>query len=166
MVEDGTDLYSSFQNYFNLQKGLFEDEADAKQSEFTAYIANLEAQGDSIINELQTGYRTEMNDFKEEQENLFNTWFEFVKGQLGTDVAGNLQNEIDQLDIKTDGLISRETVFSETGDTITETYGDKSVTTEFVSDSVIVQKLYVSGVLTSTKTITFSADGSTITEVV
>jgi len=107
-----------------------------------------------------------MNDFKEEQENLFNTWFEFVKGQLGTDVAGNLQNEIDQLDIKTDGLISRETVFSETGDTITETYGDKSVTTEFVSDSVIVQKLYVSGVLTSTKTITFSADGSTITEVV
>ena len=36
MVESGTDLYTAFQNYFNTQKGLFEDTADATQAGFTA----------------------------------------------------------------------------------------------------------------------------------
>lgn len=98
MVENGTDLYEDFLIYFNTQKDLFENEADLKQAGFADYITILEGQGDAIINELETGYRTEIDQFESTQEAVFNTWFDFIKGQLGEDVAGNLQNQILELD--------------------------------------------------------------------
>lgn len=164
MVENGTDLYTAFQNYFNTQKGLFEDTANATQHGFNEYVDSLKAEGDSAILTIKTDYRKEITDFENQQEQLFTTWFEFVKGQLGEDVAGKLQNQINALDIKTDGFEARNTTFSEDGKTITETYGVKRIETEFVSDSTIVQKLYDNDVLTKTKTITFSADGLSIKE--
>lgn len=164
MVENGTDLYTAFQNYFNTQKGLFEDTANATQQDFNEYVDGLKAEGDSAILTIKTDYRKEITDFENQQEQLFTTWFEFVKGQLGEDVAGKLQNLINALDIKTDGFEARNTTFSEDGKTITETYGVKRIETEFVSDSTIVQKLYDNDVLTKTKTITFSADGLSIKE--
>lgn len=164
MVENGTDLYTAFQNYFNTQKGLFEDTANATQQGFNEYVDSLKAEGDSAILTIKTDYRKEITDFENQQEQLFTTWFEFVKGQLGEDVAGKLQNQINALDIKTDGFEARNTTFSEDGKTITETYGVKRIETEFVSDSTIVQKLYDNDVLTKTKTITFSADGLSIKE--
>lgn len=164
MVENGTDLYTAFQNYFNTQKGLFEDTANATQQGFNEYVDGLKAEGDSAILTIKTDYRKEITDFENQQEQLFTTWFEFVKGQLGEDVAGKLQNQINELDIKTDGFEARNTTFSEDGKTITETYGVKRIETEFVSDSTIVQKLYDNDVLTKTKTITFSADGLSIKE--
>lgn len=164
MVENGTDLYTAFQNYFNTQKGSFEDTANATQQGFNEYVDGLKAEGDSAILTIKTDYRKEITDFESQQEQLFTTWFEFVKGQLGEDVAGKLQNQINALDIKTDGFEARNTTFSEDGKTITETYGVKRIETEFVSDSTIVQKLYDNDVLTKTKTITFSADGLSIKE--
>lgn len=164
MVENGTDLYTAFQNYFNTQKGLFEDTANATQQGFNEYVEGLKAEGDSAILTIKTDYRNEITDFENQQEELFNTWFNFIKNQLGQDVAGNLQNQIEKLDIKTDGFEARNTTFSEDGKTITETYGVKRIETEFVSDSTIVQKLYDNDVLTKTKTITFSADGLSIKE--
>lgn len=164
MVESGTDLYTAFQNYFNTQKGSFEDTADATQAGFTAYIAKLEAEGDGIVETIKTDYRNEITAFENRQEQLFNTWFEFIKSQLGDDVAGNLQNQIDSLDVKTDGFDPRNTVFSADGQTITETYGDKKIETTFVSADKIVQKLYENELLTLTKTVTFGSDGLTISE--
>lgn len=164
MVENGTDLYEAFQNYFADQKVLFEQEADQKQEDFTSYMEGIEKQGDALIEELETGYRTEIDQFEEAQEQLFNTWFEFIKGQLTDDVAGNLQNQIDTLEVKTDGFALMTTTFSADGKRITEVSGTKRIETEFVSDTVIVQKLYENDVLMKTKTITFSADGMTIEE--
>lgn len=164
MVESGTDLYTAFQNYFNTQKGLFENEADTTQQEFTEYVETLKAEGDSTIETIKTDYRKEISDFEKNQEELFNQWFAFVKGQLGEDVAGNLLNQIEALDTKTDGFDPRDTVFSQDGKTITETYGAKRITTEFVSENTIVQKLYENEVLTKTKTVTFAADGLNIKE--
>lgn len=164
MLENGTDLYTAFQNYFALQKGLFEDTANQTQSDFNAYMEGLKAEGDKAIDTIKTDYRTEIDEFETQQEELFNTWFNFIKGQLGEDVAGNLQNQIGALDTKTDGFDPRETVFSEDGTTITETYGDKEIVTEFVSASTIVQKLYEGGVLINTKTVTFAGDGLSISE--
>ena len=171
MVESGSDLYEAFQNYFDTQKGLFEGEANTKQSGFSAYVKALEEQGDEVITTLQTDYRTEMNTFESQQQALFTTWFEFIKGQLGEDVAGHLQNEIDALDTKTDGFDPRETTFSTDGKTITEidSAGNKKIETVFTSDTVITQKLYEkqtdgSYTLAHTKTITFSDDGLNITE--
>ncbi len=164
MLESGTDLYTAFQNYFKTQKGLFEDTANATQQDFTDYVDELKSEGDSVILTLKTDYRKEITDFESQQEELFTTWFEFIKGQLGEDVAGKLQNQITALDIKTDGFDSRETVFSEDGKSITETYGIKKIETEFMSNNTIVQKLYENNVLTKTKTITFSSDGLNIKE--
>lgn len=96
MVENGTDLYSAFQNYFNAQKILFEDTADATQQEFNEYVNTLKKEGDSVILTIKTDYRNEITEFENQQEELFTTWFEFIKGQLGDDVAGNLQNQIYQ----------------------------------------------------------------------
>lgn len=164
MVENGTDLYEAFQKYFADQKVLFEQEADQKQEDFTSYMEGIEKQGDTLIEELENGYRTEIDQFEEAQEQLFNTWFEFIKGQLTDDVAGNLQNQIDTLEVKTDGFAPMTTTFSADGKRITEVSGTKRIETEFVSDTVIVQKLYKNDVLIKTKTITFSADGMTIEE--
>lgn len=164
MVENGTDLYTAFQAYFTTQKGLFENEAKATQTEFDAYVEGLKSEGDAEIEAIKTDYRNEIDSFEDNQEELFNTWFSFIKEQLTDDVAGNLQNQVNVLDTKTDGFDSRETTFSVDGKTITEVYGAKKIVTEFVSDSKIVQQLYENEVLTLTKTITFSADGKTIKE--
>lgn len=164
MLENGTDLYTAFQNYFEEQKDLFEDSADSMQRGFEDYIESLEAQGDAAILEIKTNYRNEMDSFEDQQQSLFTQWFDLVKGQLGTDVAGNLENQILDLDVKTDGFIPRSTAFSEDGTTITETYGTKRIETMFMQDGTIVQKLYIGDALSKTKTISFSGDGLNITE--
>lgn len=100
MVEKGTDLYGAFQNYFAQQKVLFENEADSKQSDFDEYLASLKSDGDALIQTIKTDYRTEITQFESTQEQVFNTWFNFIKGQLGEDIAGNLQNQISEVDTK------------------------------------------------------------------
>lgn len=94
MVENGTDLYADFQNYFVTQQNLFANEADSIMSDFSTYVAGLRTQGDTAINAIETDYRTEITNFEETQEQVFNTWFEMIRGQLSDDVAGNLQNQI------------------------------------------------------------------------
>lgn len=164
MVENGTDLYTAFQNYFNTQKGLFEDSASTTQQEFVKYVDNLKVEGDKVVETIKTDYRQEITTFENQQEELFNTWFNFIKNQLGQDVAGNLQNQIEKLDTKTDGFEARNTVFSKDRKTITETYGTKKIETTFVSENTIIQKLYEGDVVSLTKTVTFGADGTTIKE--
>lgn len=163
-VENGTDLYTAFQNYFTVQQTAFTAEADKTAAEFDAYIAALEKEGDETLETIKTDYRTEITEFEQQQEQLFNTWFELVKGQLSGDVAGNLLNEIETLDVKTDGFNPRDTQFAEDGKSIEEVDGDKKIVTEFNDDGTIVQRLYENEVLKLTKTVTFSDDGLNIKE--
>lgn len=165
MVENGTDLYTAFQNYFIEQRAQFERAADQTQDSFNEYVDELKSEGDAVIEGLETGYREEIDGFEENQMILFNEWFNTIRGLLGTDPAGSLQNQVDALDTKTDGFEARSTTFSADGKTITEVYGNKRIETEFVSDSVIVQKLYEGNALIRTKTITFAEDGSINEEV-
>mgnify|MGYP000121499229 FL=1 len=101
MVENGTDLYTDFQNYFTTQKAAFKEEADSINADFNAYVEDLEAQGDSIIQTIQTDYKTQIETFEDTQEQVFNTWFDTIKGQLSDDVAGNLQNQITDVSERT-----------------------------------------------------------------
>lgn len=94
MLENGTDLYTAFQDYFATQKTLFENTATATQTGFEDYVADLKAEGDEIIETIKTDYRDEITEFEAAQEQVFNTWFELIKGQLSSDIAGNLQNQI------------------------------------------------------------------------
>ena len=94
MLENGTDLYEAFQIYFNTQKELFEEEADNTQQDLSNYVDTLKTEGDAIVDELKGDYREEITNFEQQQEQLFQMWFDFIKGQLSEDAAGNLQNQI------------------------------------------------------------------------
>lgn len=87
MVENGTDLYTAFQNYFAEQKTLFEQEADSKATEFDNYTDNLEQE-----------YKASMAAFESQQQQIYNAWFQTMKDQLSKDAAGNLQNQCTELD--------------------------------------------------------------------
>ena len=87
MVENGTDLYTAFQNYFAEQKTLFEQEADSKATEFDNYTDNLEQE-----------YKVSMAVFESQQQQIYNAWFQVMKDQLSKDAAGNLQNQCTELD--------------------------------------------------------------------
>ena len=87
MVENGTDLYTAFQNYFAEQKTLFEQEADSKATEFDSYTDNLEQE-----------YKVSMAAFESQQQQIYNAWFQAMKDQLSKDAAGNLQNQCTELD--------------------------------------------------------------------
>ena len=87
MVENGTALYTAFQNYFAEQKTLFEQEADSKATEFDNYTDNLEQE-----------YKASMAAFESQQQQIYNAWFQAMKDQLSKDAAGNLQNQCTELD--------------------------------------------------------------------
>lgn len=87
MVENGTDLYTAFQNYFAEQKTLFEQEADSKATEFDNYTDNLEQE-----------YKASMAAFESQQQQIYNAWFQAMKDQLSKDAAGNLQKQCTELD--------------------------------------------------------------------
>jgi len=87
MVENGTDLYTAFQNYFAEQKTLFEQEADSKATEFDNYTDNLEQE-----------YKVSIAAFESQQQQIYNAWFQAMKDQLSKDAAGNLQNQCTELD--------------------------------------------------------------------
>lgn len=96
MLENGTDLYGAFQIYFAEQKTLFSVTANTTQAEFESYVYGLEREGDAIILALKTDYKNDIEQFKITQEALFLQWFQFIRDQLSDDVAGHLQNEIDE----------------------------------------------------------------------
>lgn len=98
MVENGTDLYEAFQNYFASQKQLFESKETSEFNSFVAYTDDLKADGDEIIATIKTDYRGEIESFESVQEQIFTAWFQAMKDQLSQDAAGNLQNQCTELD--------------------------------------------------------------------
>jgi len=89
MVENGTNLYEAFQIYFDLQKSLFETEADNKANEFDDYTDDLKEE-----------YKDSMAAFESQQQQIFDAWFRAMQNQLSQDAAGHLQNQCTELDIR------------------------------------------------------------------
>lgn len=132
MLENGTDLYAAFTEYFEQQREAFEQRSD------------------------EEGIR---------QMEVFNLWFDTIKGQLSQDQAGHLQNQIGNLDTKVNGFTSKTTKFTADASRVEETSGTTRTVTEFISDKEIKQYFYADGVtLTHIKTITFSDGGLTVKE--
>ena len=165
-LENGTDLYSVFQEFFDTQKELFIEEKNGKMSDINSYVSDLKSRGETALTNVESNHRQRMGEYEDLQKNEFNSWFTQMKDHLSSDQAGKLQLQIEDLKVLLDGFASKETVFSDDGNTITEKMGNKKLVTEFVSDSVITKKLYVSDVLKLTKTTTFSEDGKSIKEVI
>lgn len=115
MLENGTDLYEEFQTYFDTQKTLFREEANdvienvralsnAEYDSFKTYLAGLKSEADESLTEIETGYEQRMSTYESEQKALFDAWFAEIKGQLSSDIAGSLQNQITEVDQRLGGL--------------------------------------------------------------
>ena len=98
MLENGTDLYEEFTEYFATQKELFKCDGDALYQELTQYFVNLKKQGDSSLAEIEQTYEEHMTTYEGEQTAAFNTWFAGIKDKLSEDIAGSLQNQITEVD--------------------------------------------------------------------
>lgn len=164
-LENGTNLYSVFQEFFDSQKELFIEEKNSKVSDINGYVSDLKSRGESALTNVESDHRQRMSAYEDTQKNEFNSWFAQMRDHLSRDQAGKLQLQVEDLKVLLDGFAAKETIFSDDG-SITEKMGNKKLVTEFVSDNVITKKLYVSDVLKLTKTTTFSEDGKSIKEVI
>ncbi|MCD8150278.1 MAG: hypothetical protein LUE92_12140, partial [Clostridiales bacterium] len=114
----------------------------------------------------------EIDAWKESEESSFQEWFSTIKGILGDDSAGNLQNEIDEAEIERIlmvGLTDGVKTFSDDGLIITtvDTSGrtlTKTFASDFLSCEVVLKNS--SSVVIATMSKTFAADGSTISTTV
>lgn len=97
-LENGTDLYETFQVWFAEQQALFRSEANDKQDALEAYLEGIEDQGDALISQIETGYANDITIFKNTQEAAFAAWFRAMQDALSDDVAGHLQNQCTELD--------------------------------------------------------------------
>ena len=152
---DTTTLFEQFETYFEEFKQFYEGDFNIwttqQKSEYISWI---------------TGAEADMTDWTDEQKQQFNEWFDEIKNQLGEDVAGHLQSEVDRLDEIVEGYTEGVTTFSEDGNTITQNLqsGEVLVTT-FVSPTEILQEWFNDrDIKVKQKRITFSPDGKTITE--
>lgn len=98
MLENDTDLYEEFTEYFATQKELFKSSGDSSYQELTQYFVDLKAQGDSSLAEIEETYEQHMTTYENEQKAAFDSWFANIKGKLSEDVAGGLQNQITEVD--------------------------------------------------------------------
>lgn len=111
-LNNGTDLYEVFSNFFVEQQNLFEQTAGEYNSEFEAYLAELRKDVEAQCEKLEQDYideitsfegaqetsfnawfdalKVQSENFEKTQEAVFNTWFSLIKDQLSNDAAGRL----------------------------------------------------------------------------
>lgn len=83
---DTTTLFNQFETYFNEFK-------ENNQADYESWTEAQKAEYDEW-------YDTHINQWQTE----FDTWFQNIKNQLGEDVAGNLQNQIDEHEARLNNL--------------------------------------------------------------
>lgn len=96
-LNNGTDLYDVFTQFFEDQQGLFKESADEYSETFLVYLEQLKKDIEAQCKDLQEDYRQEMERFEDVQQLLFMQWFEMMRDQLSKDAAGNLQNQLNDL---------------------------------------------------------------------
>lgn len=135
---DTTAIFNQFQAWYNTQTAKYQTDMDSTENQ----------------------YKSDMVSKEQEFINQFNTWFNSVKGILGTDVAGNLQNEIDT-------LYTDNTKFT----TVKSNKDSNGIFTAIQhkrKDGTLIEQSVLSGGETpnyTTRTVTkYAADGITIKE--
>ena len=103
-LNNGTELYEVFSNFFVEQQELFIQTADKYNSDFFGYVVALKKVMDTQWSTLSSEYITEIERFENTQEAIYNTWFDMMKNKLSEDVAGKLQLQVTQLQENIDDL--------------------------------------------------------------
>lgn len=115
MLENGTDLYEEFQTYFTTQQTLFTAQANtvienvrtltnAQYDAYLVYLAGLKNETDSSLAEIEQTYEEHMTSYESEQKAAFDAWFAAIQESLSEDVAGNLQNQITEVEERLSSL--------------------------------------------------------------
>lgn len=105
---DTTTLFNQFETYFQEFKennqADYEEWTETQKQAWLSWVSGQEADftdwTDEQKEEYETWYATHINQWQSD----FDTWFENIKGQLGEDAAGNLQNQIDEHEARLNNL--------------------------------------------------------------
>lgn len=103
-LNNGTDLYEVFSNFFVEQQNLFTQTAGEYNADFFKYVIALKETMDMQWSVLSKEYTTEIARFENKQETIYNTWFDMMKNKLSEDEAGKLQLQVTQLQENIDDL--------------------------------------------------------------
>ena len=96
-LNNGTNLYDVFTQFFEDQQGLFKEAADKYSETFLLYLEQLKKDVEAQCKDLQEDYIQEMERFENVQQLVFMQWFEMIRNQLSNDAAGSLQNQLNDL---------------------------------------------------------------------
>lgn len=135
-LENGTDLYEVFTEFFENQKVEFDKKANLDLDSFNIFLDNLQATANADVVQLKKDYTSEMTAFENNQETLFNQWFAMIKDQLSADAAGKLQNEINDVETHIRNLAVKihfnDTVGTAAAITVQNvTFGNKYTVTDY-----------------------------------
>lgn len=105
---DTTTLFNQFEAYFQEFKennqADYEEWTEAQKQAWLSWVSGQETDftdwTDEQKEEYETWYATHINQWQSD----FDAWFENIKGQLGEDAAGNLQNQIDEHEARLNNL--------------------------------------------------------------
>lgn len=89
-LNDGTDLYDVFTQFFIEQQELFASSADDYQNDFKNYLGELRIAIMDQCEQLKNDYTGDITKFKELQKAVYEEWFAMIKASLSENAAGKL----------------------------------------------------------------------------
>ena len=89
-LNDGTDLYDVFTQFFIEQQELFASSADDYQNYFKNYLGELRIAIMDQCEQLKNDYTGDITKFKELQKAVYEEWFAMIKASLSENAAGKL----------------------------------------------------------------------------
>lgn len=105
---DTTTLFNQFETYFQEFKennqADYEEWTETQKQAWLSWVSGQETDFTDWTDEQKEEYETWYATHIDQWQSDFDTWFENIKGQLGEDVAGNLQNQIDEHEARLNNL--------------------------------------------------------------
>lgn len=105
---DTTTLFNQFETYFQEFKENnqvdYEEWTEAQKQAWLSWVSGQETDFTDWTDEQKEEYETWYATHIDQWQSNFDTWFENIKGQLGEDAAGNLQNQIDEHEARLNNL--------------------------------------------------------------
>lgn len=105
---DTTTLFNQFETYFQEFKennqADYEEWTETQKQAWLLWVSGQETDFTDWTDEQKEEYETWYATHIDQWQSDFDTWFENIKGQLGEDAAGNLQNQIDEHEARLNNL--------------------------------------------------------------
>lgn len=105
---DTTTLFNQFETYFQEFKennqADYEEWTETQKQAWLSWVSGQETDFTDWTDEQKEEYETWYATHIDQWQSDFDTWFENIKGQLGEDAAGNLQNQIDEHEARLNNL--------------------------------------------------------------